>query len=297
MTTLGREERLAAVLRRQHGRISRAQLSLSGVPNGTVAGWTKSGYLTRVLPRVYAVGHTAPSQEADLWAAVLHAGPGAMLSHASAAHHRGWIDYPPRVIQVSTARAKIKSIPGVVQVHPRRELVRASHDGIPTTTIAQTVLDLAATQDRRLVGRALAVLDFRNQLDIPALEAICGSGKPGSSSLHQALAQHQPALAYTNGKLERSFLRLCERFELPIPKLNPRVCGEVVDAYWPEHGLVVEVDGLQNHSSPAQLRKDRRKELKLRAHGLVVVRYDWDLVTRAPEEVYCDLQRQLAAAR
>jgi very-short-patch-repair endonuclease len=115
--------------------------------------------------------------------------------------------------------------------------------------------------------------------------------------LRLALERHQPRLAYTNGKLEEHFLELCERFNLPLPRFNVWVHNEQVDAYWQEHGLVVEVDGNGNHSSPAQIRADRRKDLKLRSHGLNVVRYDWGLVTRASAEVHADLLRQLAAAR
>jgi predicted transcriptional regulator of viral defense system len=298
MTTFRREERTGRIARRQGGVVSRAQLDLIGVANGTVAGWIKRGYLTRVLPRVYAVGHTAPSKEADLWAAVLYAGPGAMLSHASAAHHRGLIIYPPDVIHVSTPREKVRSISGEVQVHGQRDLARGTHEGIPTTTVAQTVLDLAADPSHyKLLRRALAVLDFREELDLRALERICGKGRTGSRALKRALAVHEPELANTNGKLEEAFLYLCERFGVPMPRFNAWIHGVQPDAYWPEYNLVAEVDGLGAHSKPAQLRADRRKELTLRAHGLTVVRYDWPLVKRASEEVAADLLRQLAAAR
>jgi len=292
MRKLWREEAFRAVVRRQHGRISWAQLKRFEVPDATISRWTKAGYLTRVLPKVYAVGHTAPSRDADLWAAVLYAGPGTMLSYASAAHHRTLIIYAPDVIHVSTPRKKAKSISGVVQVHTERNLARSTHEGIPTTTIAQTVLDLAAnTGNFKLVRRALAVLDYRDELDLTALEAICGKGRPGSKALRTALEVHQPALAYTNGQLEVAFLYLCERFDLPVPRFNVWMYGFPVDAYWPDHSLIVEVDGSGNHSSAAQLRSDRRKELTLRAHGHRVVRYGWDLVRNASVEVAADLAR------
>src|SRR5579875_4097378 len=132
MTNFWQGERVERLVRRQHGRITWAQLMSLGAPRGTIGTWIRDGRLTRVLPRVYAVGHTAPSQAADLWAAVLYAGPGAMLSHASAAHHRGLIMYPPGVIHVSTPREKVRSIGGVVTVHPQRQLARSTHAGIPT---------------------------------------------------------------------------------------------------------------------------------------------------------------------
>ena len=297
MDVFRRKERVGQLSGGQAGRITRAQLRLLGVSDDVIYGWSKAGYLTRVLPKVYAVGHTAPSREADLWAAVLYAGPGAMLSHASAAHHRGLIIYPPDVIHVSTSREKIRSIRGVIQVHPQRELARGTHEGIPTTTVAQTLLDLAAQPSHyKLLRRALAVLDYRDELDPRAIERICGKGRAGSKALRKALAVHEPELAHTNGKLEEAFLYLCERFNIPVPRFNRWMYGFPVDAYWAEHNLVVEVDGLGHHSKPAQIRTDRRKELTLRAHGLQVVRYDWPLVKGAAEEVGADLLRQLAAA-
>jgi hypothetical protein len=286
------EERFRGMLRRQYGRVTRSQLVAVGVPGSRITRWIKSGYLTRVLPRVYAVGHTAPSREAELWAAVLYAGPGAMLSHASGAHHRGLIIYPPDVIHVSTPREK-RSIPGVVRVHAGRELERGVHGGIPTTTNVQTVLDLAANPGGlTLVRRALAVLDYRGELDLAGLEAICGKGRPGSRALRDALAIHQPELAHTNGELEDAFLHLCERFGLEVPQCNRWMYGFPVDAYWPEQELIVEVDGVGGHSKPAQVRRDRRKELTLREHGHTVVRYDWTLVKAASEQVAADLRRQ-----
>ncbi len=224
------------------------------------------------------MGHAAPSKEADLWAAVLYAGPGAMLSHASAAHHRGLIIYPPGVIHVSTPREKIRSIKDVVQIHPQRDLARGTPEGIPTTTVAQTLLDLAAAhQDFKLVRQALAVLAYHDQLDLRALEAICGKGRSGSKALRDAMAIHQPELAHTNGELEEAFLHLCERYTVPVPRFNVWMHGFPVDAYWPDHNLVAEVDGRRNHSKPAQKRSDCRKELTLRTHDITVVRYDWPI--------------------
>ena len=279
-------------MQRQYGRVTRAQLVTLGVPGSRITRWGKAGYLTRVLPKVYAVGHTAPSRASDLWAAVLYAGPGAMLSHSSAAHHRGLIIYAPDVIHVSTPREKVKSIRGVVTVHAQRERARSSHQGIPTTTNEQTVLDLAADPEgSKLVRRALAVLEYRNELDLVALDAICGKGRAGSRALREALEIHRPELAYTNGELEDAFLHLCERFGLQIPQCNRWMYGFPVDAYWPDQNLIAEVDGLDAHFKPGQLRKDRRKELTLRKHGHAVVRYDWTLVKNASVEVYEDLVR------
>jgi hypothetical protein len=281
----------------QCGRVTWAQLKHLEVPDATISRWTKTGYLTRVVPKVYAVGHDAPNSTADLWTAVLYAGPGAMLSHESDAYHRGLIIYPPRTIHVSTPRAKIRSIPGFVTVHCERRLARVWHNGLPCTTIAQALLDVAATSDPKLVRRALSVLDYRKQLDVDAIEAIAHTGRRGSKALRLALTEYRPQDAHVNGKLEEGFLDFCEAGGIPLPKVNVWVHDIQVDAFWPDRGLVVEMDGDAGHSSRAQRRKDRSNEVKLRAHGLRVVRYDWALLHAEPEAMRSDLLAQLAAGR
>jgi hypothetical protein len=264
-----------------------------GVSDARIRGWVESRYLTRRLPKVFAVGHDAPNRAALLWEAVLYAGPGAMLSHMTAAQWRGLIQFPPKLIEVSTPR-KARSLPGI-RVYGRRLLDRDFHDGLPVTTIAQSVLDLAAGGDLQLVRRALAVLDFRDRLDFHELLAICGSGRPGSVMLHRALAVHDPQLAYLNGELEVRFYRWCEEWDVPLPLVGRIVHGIRVDAHWPDRGVVAELDGDGNHHSAAQRRRDRARDLILRSHGLVVLRYDWELVKNRPQLVYEDLMAHLTA--
>jgi Protein of unknown function (DUF559) len=285
-------KRFTELVRRQHGRITWAQLVALGASRSTISQWNSQGRLTRVMPKVYAVGPDIPTLEARLWEGVLYAGPDAMASHRSAAHWRELIKYPPSVIEVSTPRPKVHSIPGVVHVHRGRDVVCVTHNALPVTSISQTLLDLAAVEPA-LVARALSVLDFRKQLDVSACEAAGGTGRRGTTALREALEQHRPELAYTNGELEERFLRWCERWKVPLPKFNTSLYGITVDAYWPQHELVVELDGYANHSSPAQLRRDRGRELVLRSHGLRVVRYDWALLHSEPAKVHADLMAQL----
>ena len=274
--TFGSKERVRLFVAGQHGRVTRAQLRMLGASDRMIASWLDQGYLQRVLPRVYAVGYTATGREADLWAAILYAGPRAMLSHRTAAHWRGLIDYPTRVIEVSTPR-KVKSLASI-RVYAERHTARERHSRLPVTSIEQTVLDLAAIGNLKLVRRALANLDYMRQLDVEALQVICRRGRPGSKRLKQALEHHQPQLAHTNGALEDVFLGFCEQHAIPIPDFNVKLHGLSVDAHWPAAKLVVELDGYRNHSSAAQLHRDRRNDLALRRHGLTVRRYDWALL-------------------
>src|SRR5579859_7316313 len=120
---------------RQAGRVAWWQLKALGADDKEIGRWVSGGYLHKVLPRVYAVGHRAPSVEADLWEAVLYAGPGAMLSHATALWWRGLIDKRPRPLQVITPR-RCQSQPGI-RVHGRRTCDRVLHKSLPTATVEQ----------------------------------------------------------------------------------------------------------------------------------------------------------------
>ena len=287
------QARALAVAARQHGVVSWTQLRKVGVPERTIKFWIERGTLVRVVPRVYALGPRTPTLERELFIAILYAGPGAMLSHITAAWWYGLLDHRLRnLVQVSTPR-HIASIRGIRVFGRRRGLPRELHRGLPVTPIPETLLDLAATSNERVVRRALAQLDYRRLLDLAALEAVCARHRPGTTALRRALEHHQPRLAYTNEGLEEDFLVWCERFDVPLPRVNIRVHGVLVDAHWPTHGLVVELDGLGAHSSVAQLRTDKRNELKLREHGLTVLRYDWLLLHQAPRRVHADLTSHL----
>jgi hypothetical protein len=281
--------RLAQIAGRQWGRVSWSQIKSLGVDSKVAADWSRQSYIHRVLPRVYAVGHRAPSYEADLAAALLYAGPGAALSHATAAHWLGLLDKAPRTIHVSTPR-RCHSARGVL-VHGRRDLERAWRGGFPLTTVPQILLDLAATEPLREVRRALANADYGRLFDLQGIHARLARGRPGSARLRLALAEHEPRLARTKSGLEIAFVELCEWGGLPMPEVNVRVAGWEVDALFRSQRVAVELDGYRNHRSPAQVRRDRRKEMDLRAAGLVPVRYSDEQLRRGRQEVLADLRR------
>jgi hypothetical protein len=290
--------RVAQVAARQAGRVAAFQFAHLGIARATVHGWVRSGYLREVAPRVYAVGHVAPSREADLWTAVLYAGPGAALSHVTAAHWRELADFPGPIIHVSTPRA-CTSLP-VTIIHRRRAgLARQMVDAMPVTTIAQTVLDVAAsTPDLVLVRKLLSEIEYQTgTLNVDRVRVICGRGRRGSARLHQALDSYDPRLAHANGRLELGFYVFCEQRQrkgIPLPELNVSIGGVTVDAYFRAYALVAELDGDDNHRTPTQRRRDRRNELILRGHGIEVVRYDWVLVEDEPVLVERDLLAVLA---
>ena len=96
--------RLADLAGRQFGRVTWAQLRALGVAPGTIRRWVASGYLVSILPAVYAVGHRAFDERAELFSLVLLAGPNAAISHGTSAYWRGWLRYPVKATHISTPR-------------------------------------------------------------------------------------------------------------------------------------------------------------------------------------------------
>jgi predicted transcriptional regulator of viral defense system len=288
---------VAELARRQWGRLHWSQFKECGVSEAKLTRWLEEGYLHLVYPRVYAVGHTAAGIEADLVAALFYAGPGAMLSHETAAWWWELTDREPRMIEVSTPR-RCRSLPRCgsrrgVRVHARRRLDRVWHRRLPVTTVAQTLLDFASVNSLRRVRYALANADYRRLLDVEAMQSAAGRGRPGSDVLRRALDKHLPELAFTRSEFERRMLDLCESAGLPVPEVNAVVGGMRVDALWRDQRVIVELDGEGNHGTPAQIARDHGRDLRLRALGFTVLRYAWGQLKRRPDLVAADLRRAL----
>jgi predicted transcriptional regulator of viral defense system len=155
------EARVARVAARQHGVVSRRQLRALGASDTQVTRWAAKGRLHRILHRVYAVGHPEVGALGTAMAAVLSTG--GVLSHRSAAalfDIRPYTGPPEVTVRRSGARRRRGIRMHVSRVLPAADV--ATREGIPVTTPARTLLDLAASGVR---GRSLeAALDRAEQL-------------------------------------------------------------------------------------------------------------------------------------
>jgi very-short-patch-repair endonuclease len=290
-TPTAHSSRVAAA---QWGVIGLRQLRECGVAKSTAADWANAGRLHRRYPGVYVLGHPWLPVDGELLAALLAAGPGAVLSHATAAWWYGLIDNQPDLIEISVPGRRRAPPPGLKFHHPLR-VERAHHRRLPITPPIQTLLDFAAGATVDEVRRALAEGEFRNLLDPVRVRQALGRGRPGSATVRAALDRHQPELAKTRSQLERAFLALCEATGLPVPEFNVYLWGYLLDAVWREQLVVVELDGLQGHRTPAQLEKDHERDLVMRRHGFEGRRYTWQQVTKRPQQVFADLPRAVRA--
>jgi predicted transcriptional regulator of viral defense system len=160
---------LSALARRQHGVLSSAQLQAGGLSRATISRWVAASRLHRIHPRVYAYGHSAISLRGRLWGALLYAGPGAAFSHTTAAWLWSLIDAEPKRIHL-TVTGRRRSLPEV-RVHHSRQLDLLHCQGLPTTPVSRTLVDIATQLSAGQLRRALAEADFRGMLDIRELEA------------------------------------------------------------------------------------------------------------------------------
>jgi Transcriptional regulator, AbiEi antitoxin/Protein of unknown function (DUF559) len=295
--------RLATLAEKQYGVVSRAQLLSAGVSDSAISRWVVSGRLHRIHPRIYALGHAALSLEGRLRAALMYAGSRAALSHTTAAWAWRLIEAEPIGIHL-TVPGRRRSLPGV-RIHHSRHVDIDDQDrqnnpvrcrGLPVTSVARTLVDLAGVLSYPQVRRALAEADFHGLLDLRGLELELRGRRRGSSLLRAAVRSHLPQLAHTVSALEERFLELCESAALPMPEVNAKVGRMTVDALWPKRQLAVELDGAAAHGAWAAIQRDRQRELALRAAGFQVVRYTWDQVTGQPDGVIADLRRLLGPA-
>ena len=274
-----RASRLAG---RQFGVLSGAQLRELGVGRGAVAKAVRAGRLHRVHHGVYAVGHRALRVEGRRLAAVLACGPGAVLSHRSAASHWGLLATDQVGVDVTAPRSR-RGAPGI-RLHTSRSLDAQDttrHEGIPITTVARTLLDLAATTRDDQLERALAQAMYLQLYDHRAITDVItrSNGHRGTKVLERATEQ-EPKL--TKGAWEIRMLRIVRGAGLPEPKCNEPLHapdhGECKpDFYWPAHNLIVETDGWEAHRTLAAFRSDRAKDTALTAAGYRVLRFTWDI--------------------
>ncbi len=154
--------------------------------------------------------------------------------------------------------------------------------GVPVTTVARTIADLAGVLRRRDLEKTIERADALWSLDIERTLA-AARARPGSTLLKSIAAGWAPAP--TRSELEDRLIALVRRAGLSEPKINVRVQGFEVDLSWPDRRLVVEADGHAFHSARGAVARDRQRDAILARHGYRVLRFTWAQVTRRPGEV------------
>ena len=284
--------RIALLAGRQHGVVSRAQLAALGLGRGSIAHRVKTGRLHRVHPCVYAVGHSVLTLHGRFMAATLACGEGTLLSHRSAAELHGLLASRAARIDVSAPGRRVPS--RALTVHTTRTLAArdvTTVERIPLTSVARTLLDLADVVAPRNVERALQQAEILRAFDLSALDDILAraNGRRGTGILRRALELHRGGTTATRSGLEEAFLALVDGAGLPRPRINARILGYEVDAHWPRHGVVVELDSFKFHRTRRAFEADRRRDIVLQAAGMRIARFTDRRIEQEPEAVMKDL--------
>ena len=221
----------------QGGVVARAQLLAAGVSEAAIGRALRSGALHSLYPGVYsALAPGLLSEEGHLVAALQAAGEGAILSHGTAAWRWRIIPALPSVI---SWRCHDREGAARRQLHVSGRLRpddTTTNGRFPTTTVARTLLDLAARYDQRALLRALAEAEFHHDLRPVDIERTLRRGHPGSAKLRAALGAHVPGHGQANSQLERRFRALLVRHGIALPERNAPVGSWTVDCLWPKSG-------------------------------------------------------------
>ena len=283
----------------QLGLITWDQLRAVGVPASTAHRWVSASRLHRLHPRVYVLGHLALAPMANELAAQLACGPGAVISHRSAAHLWGFIDDEPPLVDVTLAGRRCRPKKGI-RVHssaklPERDvrpkgLVRLTY---PARTVIDMAADLTLDELERLIAEARARKLLRDGELEAAVEQV-GNGR-GTAAVRAYLGREGgPVL--TRSQRERLMRRLVREAGLAQPQSNVRVAGYEVDFLWAEQRVVVEVDSWQFHGHRAAFERDRRKSMRLTDSGYIVIRITARQLVDEPLAVIAHISRALERA-
>jgi very-short-patch-repair endonuclease len=286
----------------QHGVVALWQLSRFGLTMRIAERRVATGRWHRVHQGVYAIGHPSLTDYGELMAAVLACGSEAVLSHVSAAELWGLTNGHRDRVDV-TAPGRRGRIPGGINAHRHNSLVdedRAVVNGIPCTSVARTLLDVAGTTQIWELRRLIEKAEVKRLLDHGAVRRLIrrSRGRRGVARLRMVLDDLHPKTKRTRSPLERRFLRMCSRALLPPPEVNvlldlDGLCIEA-DFLWRDARLVVETDGRQTHDTATAFEADRRRDQRLTLAGWRVIRCTWSQVINEPADLVRTLKVLLA---
>lgn len=271
-----RERRLSDLATEQRGVVTWDQLLAAGFEPAGIRRRLADGRLRAVHRGVYAVGHPHLGRRGR-WLAAVHAyGRGALLSHRSAATLWGLDRQSFRLIDVTapTGRQGINRRDGLF-IHRGRlqQEDRAVRAGVPLTSVARTLFDMAEFVSLKHLESAWEEADRLNLLQLSSVEKVCkrGYGRRALKPIRRLLAE-AGAATITRSPLENDFAAFCRVHRLPTPSFNTTVLCYEVDALWPAQRLAVELDGWEFHRHRAAFERDRARDTALQVAGYRTIR-------------------------
>lgn len=293
---------IAALAERQHGVVAHRQLLALGLNEDAVDYRLLVGRLHAVHRGIYAVGHRNLTKAGRWMAAVSACGPTAVLSHRDAAAL--WLIRRDSrsLIEVTAPGRSRHARPGIVVHRPRRfePDERTEIDGIPVTTVARTLLDLAGTLSLERLTRAWDESVRLGVFDLADLERVRGRFKRrrGIHKIDALIAQARPVPPESRSDLERRGFELFrDAADIPTPAVNLWILDMEVDLVWTKEKLVVELDHEEWHAKTRiQRERDNARDVKLQVAGYRVLRVSGFRLDTDPTGIVQDVRDLLAAS-
>lgn len=290
----GVERKIERIASGSKGLVTRAEVLRAGVTLAELKQRLATGALLPEHPGVYRVGHRAPSTAVRYLAAVLACGEGAALSGRAAAHLLDLVKgSPPQPEVTAPTQRRVK---GVITHRARAGIDPrdvTTHEGIPVTTVARTLVDLAAVLPAAGLALVCHEAGVKHKTTPADVEAVLAR-RPRSRGAAKLRAILRGDVRVTLSALERRFLQRLREAGLPLPQTNRLAGGRRVDCRWPVHRLTVELDGYRYHSSRHAWEQDRRREREARARGDEFRRYTYGDVYEQPTFMLTELAALLS---
>ena len=275
-------ERLA---RRQDGVVSYHQLLGLGYSPKQILRLVAAGHLHRLHRGVYVVGHRSLSHRAHLIAALTAAGDTSFLSHRTSIAYQGLRVIAPRQLELTVVSAGMHHRQGLMIHRTRAAPAKGEvieRFGLRYSSLARALMELSLRESPDELMRLINTGVGRRKLSVRTLRAtlIRHNGRPGTARIAALAARYLDPTDRKSG-LERSFdAHAATDSRIPPYWKNVHLGPFEFDCHWPEHHVLLELDGRPYHSAIADRERDDRKTNYAQANGLLLCRVSdirWEL--------------------
>jgi hypothetical protein len=272
------------------------QLQGLGLSASAVRKRAAAARLHRQYQGVYSLVPREMLKREGLWmAAVLACGPGAVLSHRSAAALLELRDWGGTKIDVTVPGRSRRRHEGIA-VHCSTKLTAKDVtvvNNIPCTSAARTLLDLAEVVTMRQLERSFDQAEIAEVFDLKAIQDQLARNptRAGAKAVREVLETHYIGRTPTWSENEEALLAITRPLGIPDPETNKFVILDDggppirVDFTWPEQRVAIEADSRKWHLTRQRFESDRQRDQRLIAAGWTIIRTTWKQMTRRPHEL------------
>ncbi len=283
MTKRSLDDGVARLARRQHGVFNRRQATALGASAESIRARLASGRWLQLNRSVFALPGNPPTWERHLPPAQLGVPRSAVSGLAAAAHHR-LAGFRPGRIELAVPRGHSHRS-GLATVRQVSLLDVCTVDGVATTTVPQTLFDIAGgvpvrrlvrATDDALVRKRVSPAELRSWVD-----RLAGSRRPGLAAMRSLASARINGYVPSESELEDLLFAMLatpglppitRQAALPWRPAAPQRLDGLLGAW----RLVVEADGRPWHTREQDFVRDRRRDREAAAHGYQIVRYTWE---------------------